>query len=319
MTFGEELFFKTDSEDCVVQSFEDGQFKSADKELLRNRQLYPRPLPRRPHLVAFKVEEKVYIAKASCLSGKSYEQRPDQIITTAKKSVEKRSVKTKVHDAVPALRFRDQNYFFELDVGSLKILDGKPAASDYNKVFPSVTSNPTSWGETTTEAYKSGLLINIAGGKKISESTFFVLKTHIESGEKNDTVTLTDINTSATQTGTWTYKDSLINSMIGFRHLMTQEGRWIPTIGFYGGLSYLSTTMSDSISSYKLSSLGLAALAELGIDYLYSAHFALGANFGYEYLGAKSLKFADESKGTNFKTDFKYDNVFLSLGLKIYF
>lgn len=308
----EDSYYLHELSRCEVSVFENKQLKVVDGKMFAKRVLEVRKLTKNPDHVVFKVNNQMYVTRESCvmstdqskitnnLQGNEYVKRPSEL-----------SAKEK---------FNLNKYFAEIDFGSVSVLDDGPVISDYNEVFPSSSStNPTSWGKAEDSSYNPGKLISVGFGVRTSPTSFLAFKFRSFDGRKSDALDLVDVNTSLSQRGTWVYADEFKNFYIGYKFIFLDYSAWKPTFAAYIGGSYISSTMSDGNESHEMTSLGLSAMVEIGIEYHLNAHWGVGTNLGYEYLGKRSMKFSDESTGNDFKSNLDYSNQYLSVGLKYYF
>lgn len=307
----ESVYYLHELSRCEVSLYEKGELKVVDGRQFSKMVLDARSLVKNPDKKVFKVNGKIYVTHESCvmstdknkisneLTGKEYYKKPREMSEKEK--------------------FNTYKYFAEIEFGSMGIAD-ENAVADYNEVFPSTsTTNPTSWGTAENSTYSAGKLLSLGFGFRNNSTRFLAFKLRLLNGKKSDAVDLTDLNTSISQRGTWAYEDSFKNFYAGYKFIFLDYSAWKPILGAYLGLSHMSSTLTDGDSSYELSSLGIAALVEAGVEYHLNSHWGLGASLGYEYLGKRSMKFSDENSGTNFKTNMSYSNQYFTFGLKYYF
>jgi hypothetical protein len=308
--FAKDFYFLDNDKTCAVKTVKEGKLQNVDVSVIPHLPLYPKILPRHPGIVAFKVDDTVYLA-------------PDHCFISTDKDDLKKEVERKPYVKKPppseVEKFRTQKYFFEVDLGTFSIGDKKAVSGDYNSVFPSQTTNPTTWGAAGPSNYKASSLLNFSFGIKKDSEKYLMFKLRVLNGQKKDTLELTDVNSGLSEEGTWTYSDTFYNFYVGYRWLYLIESKWKPSAGIYLGLSMMKTSLTDSDVTVEGSSIGPAVLGELGLEYLFNARYGVGAHFGYEYLGKRSIKFKNTDEAQNFKTDLSYNNTYFSLGLKVYF
>lgn len=308
----ESVYYLHELSRCEVRLFENQEFKAVNASRFIKVVLDARKLPKNPDYVAFKFNKQIFVTHESCVMN----------VDKAKinNDLKGNEFRKKPREMSEGEKFNTNKYFAEIDFGSMKVSDESSVASDYNEVFPSTsTTNPTAWGEAENSSYSSSTLLSLGFGLRSNQTRFLAFKLRLLSGKKSDALDLTDLNTSISQRGTWNYEDSFKNFYVGYKYIFLDYSAWKPVVGAYIGASHMSSTLSDGVSSYELSSLGLAALVEIGIEYHLNSHWGVGSNLGYEYLGKRSMKFQDESTGTNFKSNMSYSNQYFTFGLKYYF
>lgn len=306
-----ESYFLNNLESCRVLSYDNGSLKPASSEQFKDLVINVKGLPRNPSLVAFKYNEQIYVTKETCVVS----AHPEKI----KNELTGKEIKKRPNFITEQDKFNSYKFFIELDTGVVSVADKSSVVSDYNEAMPSSSTNPTTWGQASDSEYKSGLLFSAGFGFRTNKNTFLAFKFRMINGQKTDELTLTDVNTGISQSGSWTYEDSFKNFYGGYKFIFLDYSAWKPVIAGYLGVSQMTSTMSDGEESYKLTSIGPAALLEIGIEYHVNSHLGIGGMLGYEYLGNRNQKFAEESGGVNFKTNMSYNNQYLSLGVKYYF
>lgn len=292
-------------------SYDNGSLKPASSEQFIDVVINVKALPRNPSLVAFKFNEQIYVTKDNCVASAHLEK--------VKNELTGKEIKRRPNFITEQDKFNSYKYFIELDTGVVSVADKSSVVADYNQAKPSSTANPTSWGVAADSEYKAGLLFSAGFGFRTNKNTFLAFKFRMINGQKTDALSLTDVNTGISQAGSWTYEDSFKNFYAGYKFIFLDYSAWKPVVAGYLGVSQMTSTMSDGEESYKLSSIGPAGLIEIGVEYHVNSHLGLGANLGFEYLGNRNQKFAEESDGVNFKTNMSYNNQYLSLGVKYYF
>lgn len=307
----ESVYYLHELTRCEVRMVENKEFKVIDGNSFVKVVLEAKKLPKNPDYVVFKYNNQVFVTSESCVMSVDKNKINNDLRGN--------EFKKKPRELTQREKFNANKYFVEVDFGSTKLTDSS-GVGDYNEIFPSTsTTNPTEWGKAEESDYSSGKLLSLGFGIRSNQNRFLALKLRMLSGKKSDAVDLIDINTSISERGTWTYEDSFNNLYLGYKFIFLDYSAWKPVIGTYVGVSQMTSTLSDGEASYELSSLGIAALVEAGIEYHLNYHWGFGAVLGYEYLGKRSMTFKDETVGTNFKTTMSYSNQYFTLGLKYYF
>lgn len=308
----ENVYYLHELSRCEVTLFENQEFKPVDDSRFIKVVLDVRKLPKNPDYVVFKYNKQVYVTHESCVMSVDK--------TKVTNDLTGNEFKKKFREMSEGEKFKANRYFAEIDFGSMKIFDESPVAGDYNEVFPSTsTTNPTVWGKALESSYSSSTLLSLGFGIRSNERRFLAFKIRLLSGKKSDALDLTDLNTSISQRGIWNYEDSFKNFYVGYKFIFLADSAWKPVVAAYIGVAHMSSTLSDGVSSYELSSLGIAALVDAGLEYHLNSHWGVGMNLGYEYLGKKNLKFQDESSGKSFTSNMSYSNQYFTFGLKYYF
>ena len=309
--FADEVYFLDKMPDCSIQMYQNSRLKSVDSTKFINIILNVKQLPKNPQFVAFKYDNSIFVTKEVC------------VVSTNKNTIDNHLVGNEYQRKNPVVsekdKFNSYKYFFEIESGFINVLDSGPVGSDYNEIMPNSSTNPTVWGQAGDSDYTAGALVSLGFGFRSNKQRFLAFKLRLINGTKADPISLIDVNTNLEEQGQWTYEDSFQNFYGGYKFIFRDYSAWKPILAAYVGLSRMNSKMSDGSETYELSSLGLAALFEAGIEYHLNSHVGLGANLGFEYLGKRSMKFADESMGSEFKTNMSYNNQYLSFGVKYYF
>lgn len=307
----ESVYYLHELSRCEVSLYENREFKAVDDQQFVKVVLDVKKLTKSPEYVVFKYNKQIFVTPESCVMSVD--------TTKISNDLQGNEFKKKPREMSEREKFNGNKYFAEIDFGSMAVAD-ESAVADYNEVFPSTsTTNPTTWGKAEDSSYSAGKLISLGFGLRSDNISFFAIKLRLLSGKKSDALDLTDLNTSISQRGNWTYEDSFKNLYMGYKFIFLDYSAWKPVIAAYVGPSFMTSTLSDGSTSYELSSLGIGALVEAGLEYHLNSHWGLGANIGYEYLGKRNMTFKDESSGTNFKTNMSYSNQYYTFGLKYYF
>lgn len=296
---------------CEISLYENRELKPVDNGPFTRVILNVRNLPKNHEYVAFKYNNQIYVTPETCVMSVDRNK--------INNNLQGNEFKKKPRELSEREKFNANKYFAEIDFGTVNLSDTS-AVADYNTVFSSTsTTNPTEWGSANESAYSPDSLLSLAIGVRVDQDRFLALKLRMFNGKKSDELDLVDINTSISQKGTWTYEDSFKNLYLGYKFIFLDYSAWKPVFGVYIGVSQMSSTLSDGLSTYELTSLGIAALAEAGLEYHFNAHWGVGGTLGYEYLGKRNMKFENASTGTNFKSNMSYSNQYFNFGLKYYF
>ena len=305
----DDVYFQKDKKDCFIQSYKNGILNEVNEELFYDRVLNVKALPRNPHMVAFKKDETIYVTSKNCVADQEMREEVQSIVAETKPE--------QINNELSS--YAEKTMFVELQGGLFSNGDDSQVSRDYNETFPSTTTNPTVWSKAGRGNYSEGPLVSLTVGFKQSPVRYFAFKLRSFSGTKTEDVTLTDVNSGLSETGSWEYKDSFLNLLAGYRFQFLPDSYWKPSIGAYLGLSRSSTSMTDNSVTYNLHALGAAFLAEAGLDYVLSESWAVGGFLGLEFLGARSLKFDGAESGTGIKTKMSYNHTYLTMGVKYAF
>ncbi len=312
LVYSKDFYYLDKVKGCSVRTIQNKVLETVPNDEFINKVIHPQILKKNPKLVAFKINGIIYLTPLQCVMNNEKNSDLDE------KEFESNPFEKKVVHVSEVDKFKTQKYFLDLDLGTFKI-SAQKALGDYNQIFPSVTVNPTQWRNVEPGPYKSTSIISLGIGKKLDAIKYMVFKLRILNGKKSDDLVLYDINSSTAQAGSWISTDTFQNIYLGFKYLFFIESAWKPSLGIYAGASRMNTTLTDANSTFNLSSLGPALLAEVGLEYLLNSHYGLGVNYGYEYLGSRSMKFEDIGNHQNFKTNLSYSNSYLIVGFRIYF
>lgn len=308
--FAEEVYFLNKMSNCSIEMYQDKKLQTVSSVPFHKVILNVKVIPSKPEYVAFKQDNKIFVTKQICVVSTTIQNDNNHLVGNEYKKHIEVSEKDK---------FNSYKYYIELETGFVNVLDNKSVAKDYNEIIPNNSSNPTEWGAAGSSKYKAGPLVSLGFGLRTNRNRFLAFKIRLISGTKSDALDLVDLNTSITQAGHWTYEDSFKNFYGGYKFIFRDYSAWKPILAAYLGVSQMNSKMTDGSSQYELSSLGIAALFETGIEYHINSHVGLGANLGLEYLGNRSMKFVDKTSGSDFKTNMSYTNQYLALGVKYYF
>jgi hypothetical protein len=306
----DEVYFLNKMSSCTIEMFKDKKLQTVSPIPFSNVVLNVRSIPSKPDYVAFKQNNIIFITKQICVvSTDVYNDDNHLMGNEYKKRVE----------ITEKDKFNSYKYFIEFDTGFINVLDNNSVGGDYNEIIPSDSTNPTQWSEAASSDYKAASLISLGFGFKTYKNRFLAFKIRLLNGTKSDALDLVDLNTSLSEPGAWTYEDTFKNFYGGYKFIFRDYSEWKPILAVYLGVSQMNSTMSDGDVHYELSSIGIAALVEAGIEYHINSNVGLGMNLGLEYLGNRSMKFVDKTSGNEFKTKMSYTNQYLSLGIKYYF
>lgn len=317
ISHAEDSYYRHQDRDCFIQQFDKGQLSDIKEEFLFNVPLDVKILPRNPSMVAFKYEGVIYVTAKRCVQHTPVQREEDKTVTGDFKEAEKGQVEKR--DVSPLVLYAKKEYFFELEGGSFSIGDENQVSRDYNETLPSNTTNPTTWSKADKSKYKAGLLFSGAFGIRQSPRRFLVFKVRAMSGKKSDALTLTDNNSGLSQAGFWDYEDQFINLYTGYRLQFFADSYWKPSLGLFLGVSRSTTTMTDNSVTYNLSAIGIAALTEARLERVLTETWAVSSAIGWEFIGERNLKFEDNEAAQGIKTKMRYNNTYLTLGLKYAF
>ncbi len=319
-------FFLEKKKGCVIKRYNNEKISPVDSSAFVNRTLDVKVLKKNPTMVAFKIDDNLYVTSATCVDSVNLDydlSKESENDFTSKRSVKSSKVFPNiVLQKTTPVKHSDadsHDMYFEFDLGRFVIGDESQVFRNYNETFPSTTSNPTSWSTARKSKYSEGPVLSVAVGFVQTDVRSFVLKVRSMSGKKTDTLTLTDINSGTTQTGDFIYEDSFLNLYAGYRFSFLPDSYWRPSLSGYLGLSRATTKLPDNSVTYNFSSLGIAFLTEVGLERMFRQSFSISSSIGLEFLGARNLKFEDTENTQEIKTKMSYNNSYLSLGIKYYF
>ncbi len=322
-------FFLEKKNGCVIKLYTNGNFTEVDSAGFISRTLDVKVLKKNPAMVAFKIDDNVYVTSSDCVESVTLDYdlskesendfTSDRPVRKSEIQPKKEPAKIKPQNNSAATAADGNDMYFEFDVGSFAISDENQVSRDYNETFPSTTTNPTTWSKADKSKYSAGLLLSAAVGFIQTDIRSIVIRVRSLSGKKTDTLTLSDVNSGTTQTGDFNYEDSFLNLYGGYRFRFLPHSQWRPSLSGYLGLSRTTTTLTDNSVSYNLSSLGIAFLAEVGLERMLGQSLSISSSMGLEFLGARNLKFEDSENTQGIKTKMSYNNTYLSLGIKYYF
>jgi hypothetical protein len=309
--WAEAVYYLNNLSGCEIRQYQDKNLRRVDDAPFINKVLNVKQIPKNPKFVAFKFAGLIYITRETCVM--------DAQSKNVSNNLDGREYDKKKHKS-EADKLKSYKFFVEAETGLVNV-SGKGAVADYNQAFPTQSStNPTSWRAGNGSSYKATRLLSLGFGYRMAPDGFLAFKVRLINGKKSDEVTLTDLNTSISQSGVWAYEDSFKNFYGGYKFMFMENSAWKPIVAAYLGVSQMSSQLTDGVDSYQLSSFGLAALLEAGVEYHINSHFGLGGTFGFEYLGNRSMKFKEKTDGaTDFKTKLSYNNTYFSFGIKYYF
>jgi hypothetical protein len=320
-----DYYVLNDKDGCYVKEYVSRKFKDVDYDKFKRQRLFARPHKRNKKYMVFKSNDKIYITRSRCLEDVNagfYD--PDELIDSAREE-DYRDINRKVQKhQLENLGFVDNKWFLELDFGMSSFNDNSqiyPDYTDFSGVIVDELGNTytVNNGKAKNSKYKGGSLISFSGGYRYSDTSFFTLKFKHSTGKKTDKI---DAEFSGdTYETALEYEDTLSTILIGNKFIFLPNSRLRPTLGLYAGISIIDSEMG-SIDKIKFRSTGLAAQVDLGLEYFFTNHFALGISVAYEYLGSRTFRVVDSQDETNdygFKSEMSYSNISALAGLKVYF
>lgn len=321
----DDYFTLSHDKKCYVKSYHKTHFTSVDPKKFQKLRIFAKPHKKNNRYSLFKHKNQIYVTLTSCLDPIDVESADldhfiDSAPTEDDKYVNKASNSTPFAEG---LRFDENNYFLELNVGSTTISDENQIFPDYGEFngVEDTSGNPITFDKAEKAKYKANGAVSFGAGWRWTEGSFLTLKFKHFSGKKTEVVTAT----SALGTGSvdFEYKDTFTSILIGNKFIFFPNSHLKPTFGLYVGLNsiQLEMTISDE-TKLKLESRGISALAEVGLEYLFTTNFGLGVTAGYEYLGSRKFKLKDKDDSvtdTGFTSKLSYSNTFILGGLKVYF
>lgn len=320
-----DYYVLNDKKDCYVKEYEDRKFKDVDYDKFKRQRLFAKAHKRNKKYMVFKSNDKIYVTRSRCLDDVNagfYD--PDELIDSAReedyghlnKKVNKRQLEN--------LGFADNKWFLELDFGTSSFNDNSqiyPDYTDFSGVIVDELGNTytVNDGKAKNSKYKGGSLISFSGGYRYSDTSFFTVKFKHSTGKKTDTINAE--RGGDTYETAFEYEDTLSTILIGNKFIFLPNSSLRPTLGLYAGISIIDSEMG-SIDKLELRSTGLAAQIDLGLEYFFTNHIALGVSVAYEYLGSRTFRVVDgedETTDYGFKSEMSYSNISALAGLKVYF
>lgn len=328
-----DYFYLSNVKNCSIKQFRNGKLSITAKKHLANVQLEMTQVPRHPRFLSFNYNNKTYVTSTSCVYLANGDHLPSKQIQNPpfnedisfyealEKNMLEKELITHEKDTTEAIISVTDN-FLEINGGQVTLPSQDVQSVSYNDLFPGDTNNPTTWNTVSTGKFHPKMFLSIEYGNKLTENGFLDLKIKTIKGSKVDSLSLTNLsdNSSVGDNWLWTYNEALTNFYGGYKYIWQNDSRWRPTLAGFLGLSVAKSILSDDINSYSFSSTGLAALAEVGLEYYISSHIGLNFNLGYEYLAPRTLN-SEHSDGTvtSSPTQIDFSNLSLSIGLKSYF
>ena len=327
------LYFKN-AKGCSIKAYRNGKLLEVQKAKFFNIPIESKQLINHPKVLIFKVNEDVYLASTACAFLDNDEGLPKKVVydtspienfndlldEKTRRQLEDYDYATTHKLSEDAYKLKVANYFVEVNTGFVMLNGKSQVPGDYNVLFPSDPTAPTSWGEAGDASYSPRLLFNFDFGMKKSDIRYLVLKLRMFKGSKTDTLTLTTVNTSTTVEGNWNFSDIFLNYYAGYKFIFSTNSSFKPCIGAYLGLSSGSTIISDGKTGYKFSSLGIAGLIEGGVEYELALDLRATLNFAHEFLGTRTMNLREGPvNAATFKTKLDYSSNNITLGIKKYF
>lgn len=316
----------TKDKKCFIKSYHRKHFTNQDPSKFYNIRLFAKPHKKNDRYSIFKYNNQIYVTLTSCLDPiEVWTADPDTFIDSAPAESDKYvNYAARNSRLVEGLRFNENNYFLELNLGRAIIPDSSQIFSDYSLFgnFEDQGSNQITLEEVAKNSeYSTEGLISFGGGWRWSDSSFFAFKFKRFKGSKKDEV----LGKSTLGSGLikFEYNDSITSFLIGNKFIFLPNSHLKPTLGFYLGLSNITSEMNiEDQEKLKFESTGVTAVAEAGLEYLFNTHFGIGLNIGYEYLGSRKFKFEgdkSESSESGFTSKLSYSNYFATIGARVYF
>jgi hypothetical protein len=315
---GKDYFYLRNVKQCLIKKYNHGSLEIIPKENLVNIPITVNQLDKSPNYVTFQIKRQVYIASTDCLylATDNHPEIQDQLKDDSAiigDNVD-RLAKIDIHEN------EFEKYFLELGGGVANIPDQNQVAADYNVLVKPVAGNPIVWSDAVQSAYKTKLLYGLGFGIEKFDNGFLAFKIRAFKGTKTDRVSSFNVNSGVTVLNDWYYSESIINYYVGHKRIFQNNSVWIPTIAAYLGLSTGKTSLFDGVNSYSFSSMGISALADIGLEYMITKTYGIGLNLGYEYIGSRTLSPVDKTGTvTSARTRLNYSNTSGTLGLKSYF
>jgi hypothetical protein len=313
-----DYFYLRDVKQCLIKKYNNGSLEIIPKENLVNIPITVKQLDKSPNYVTFQIKRQVYIASTDCLylATENHPEVQDRLRDDSAIIGENvdRQAKIDIHEN------EFEKYFLEVGGGVTNIRDQNQVAADYNVLIKPIAGNPIIWSDATPSAYKTKLLYGLGFGIEKFDNGFLAFKIRGFSGSKTDSVSVLNVNSGITLLGDWYYSETIVNYYAGYKRIFQTNGTWIPTIAAYIGLSTGKTVLSNGSNNYSFSSMGITGLVDIGLEYMVTKTYGIGINFGYEYIGTRTLSPVDKTGTvTTSRTRLNYNNTSGTLGLKSYF
>lgn len=319
----EDYFTLSNEKKCFVKAYKDKKFTDVEAKKFQKLRIFAKPHPKNDRYSIFKVNSKIYATLTSCLNPVSiakyeFEDMMDSEDEEDYEEANKRIDRYQLQN----LNFSENKWYLELDFGTTSISDKNqvyPDYSDFDGVETDEHGHDFSFGKAKKSKYKAGSVFSFGGGYRYSDTSFVAFKFKSYRGKKSDLVDAESTDVSAE--AEFEYKDSFTTFLIGNKFIFLPNSHLRPIIGLYAGLNIIESEFGSE-DPLKFRSTGLAAQVDIGLEYFFTNHIALGATFSYEYLGTRTFKVVDgkdETTDYGFKSKMSYSNTSLLAGLKVYF
>lgn len=324
----EDYFVLDKDKNCWVKHYQDKKFTDADPKKFYGIRLFAKPHKKDTRYSVFKYSEKIYVVKSSCLNPISiqsgdFEDLIDSEVREDDKYVNRATRSTSFAEG---LRFDENQWYIELDVGKVSIGDKNQIYPNYDELDGTYGSDTFDFKKPLKESYETKSAISLGGGYQLSDGTFLAFRVKHFKGSKKEIVPVTITNLGIDGESEFKYEDSFTSFLVGGKFIFWPEYKLKPVLSVFGGINQISSTLTlptESDTKLKTESIGLSAMAEAGFEFLFTNNFGISLTGGYEYLGQRTfkLKGEDDSEDTvkGYKTKMSYSNTFVNFGIRIYF
>lgn len=330
-----DYYLLNNNEGCYVKEYVNKKFLDVPKKKFLKYRINAVPHKKNKNYMFFKSENRTYVTLKRCLNDISIETMDEDDFASLKSEDVLDSdreenydhINRKVHKyQMENLRFSENNWYVELDFGKFSIGDKNQVYPKYTGYTETDTNGDTvTLGEVKKSKYKAGNSISLAGGYRYSDSAFVAFKFKRYSGKKEENVDFTGTLSGVNVQGTlpFEFKDTFTSFLVGNKFVFFPDSHLRPIIGFYAGLSLIDSEWSYlDQEKVKIRSTGITAQLDLGLEYFFTNHVAIGTTFSYEYLGQRKFRSVDgdnEITDKGFTSKMSYSNYSLLAGLKVYF
>lgn len=315
---------------CWVKHYnqKNKSFKTVNPKKFHKRRIFSTVHHKDERVSVFKYQNQLFVALTKCLqpvdiSIDDFDSMIDSAPTEDDKYVTR---ETKSHSFVEGLRFDEQKYFLEANVGTASISDQSQVVDDYG-TFDGIEDelgNPITFGKPEKSKYKVGGAYSFGGGWRWGENSFLAFRVKYFSGKKEDSVPFT----SAMGSGDlpFEFKDSFTSFLIGNKWIFLDSSHLKPTLALYAGLNSGKSelTIADQ-AKLEFDSTGFEALAELGFEYAFNENIAIGFLAGYTFMPGgrkwklKTVEGTEIEEDVGFKSKLSYSHFKFLSGLRVYF
>lgn len=303
-------------------------FRNVKREKFYNLRIFSTVHHKDERVSVFKYKNQLFVALTKCLEPvdvtvDDFDSMIDSAPTVDDKYVNR---ETKSSSFVQGLRFDQQKYFLEANIGTATVSDQNQVVDDY-ETFDGIEDelgNPITFGKPEKSKYKVGGAYSFGGGWRWGENSFFAFRVKYFSGKKEDSVPFT----SAMGSGDvpFEFKDSFTSFLIGNKWIFLDSSHFKPTLALYAGLNSAKSELTIAEQAkLEFESTGFEALAELGAEYAINENISLGFIAGYNFIpGGRKWKLK-EVEGTEieedvgFKSKQSYSSLYYLAGLRVYF